>query len=188
MTPLSTAYVATAAICLVVGLQQLVIAFRVPERRIHLLFAAAACAVAGDAANCLRLYWATSASEAMSGLAWGGLFLGAAIVSLVWFVALYTGAVRRWLVLAETAIAVIAVTFGFIVGIAYTEVTELRSIMLPWGETVTMGIGPTSPWRWLGDLVNLGFFAILIDTIITLVRRGEPRKVRVLGGTLVFFS
>lgn len=42
MTPLAIAYVATAAICVVVALQHRVVAFRVPERRVHLFFALAA--------------------------------------------------------------------------------------------------------------------------------------------------
>jgi len=42
MSPLSIAYAATAAICVVVALQHLVVASRVPERRVHLLFAWAA--------------------------------------------------------------------------------------------------------------------------------------------------
>jgi hypothetical protein len=42
MSPLSIAYVATAVICLVVALLHLVVASRVPERRVRLLFAWAA--------------------------------------------------------------------------------------------------------------------------------------------------
>ena len=42
MSPLSIAYVAKAVICFVVALQHLVVAIRVPERRVHLLFAWAA--------------------------------------------------------------------------------------------------------------------------------------------------
>ena len=188
MTPLATAYVTIAAICVVVALQHLVVAFRVPDRRIHLLFALAAAAVAGDAVNCLRFYWAEGPAEVMSGMAWSGFFLCTALVSLAWFVDLRTGAARRWLVVAETVAGVVAVVFGFTVGIAYTHVNELRSVVLPWGETVTMGLGPTSPWRWTGDVVNVGFFAILIGATINLVKRGEKHQARVLGGSLVLFS
>ena len=39
MTPLSVAYVATAAICLVVGLQHLIPALRAEDRRLQFLFA-----------------------------------------------------------------------------------------------------------------------------------------------------
>ena len=49
MTPLSVAYVATAAICVVVGLQHLVLVLRVEDRKPQILFAIAAFAVAGDA-------------------------------------------------------------------------------------------------------------------------------------------
>jgi hypothetical protein len=42
MTPLSIAYMATAVICVVVALQHQVVAFRVPERLVHLFFTWAA--------------------------------------------------------------------------------------------------------------------------------------------------
>jgi PAS domain S-box-containing protein len=188
MTPLSIAYVATAAICVVVALQHLLLAFRVPDRRIHLLFVLATLAVAGDAMNSLRFYWADRPEQVVDALAWSGLFLCSAVVFLAWFVDFRTGVARRWLVVAETLAGVLAVVFGFTVGITYTEVTEMRSVLLSWGETVTIGVGPTSSWHWLGDAVNIGFFVILIDTTMRLARRGEHRQARVLGGALVLFS
>jgi hypothetical protein len=67
MTPLSIAYVATAAICVVVGLQHLVTALRVDDRRLQLLFALAAFGVAGDAVFERRNYAAATAEEFLAG-------------------------------------------------------------------------------------------------------------------------
>lgn len=55
MTPLSIAYVATAAICFGMGLQHVVMALRVDDHKQQLLFAIAALAVggAGHPALCL---------------------------------------------------------------------------------------------------------------------------------------
>ena len=66
MSPLAIAYLSTAAICLVVGLQQLVIALRVEGRRHQLWFTFAAFAVAGDAILEWRNYAAKTAGDRKS--------------------------------------------------------------------------------------------------------------------------
>ena len=102
MTPLSVAYVATAAICLVVGLQHLVMALRVDDRQPQMLFAIAALAVAADAVFERRIYTSASAEEFLAGMPWTALFICTTIVALSWYIALRTGLVRRWLLWAVT--------------------------------------------------------------------------------------
>ena len=90
MTPLSVAYVATAAICAMVGLQHLLLALRVEDRRTQLLFSIAAFAVAGDAVMEPRTYFSESAEAFLAGMPWTALFIAIAIVALSWFIALRT--------------------------------------------------------------------------------------------------
>ncbi len=188
MTPLAIAYVAITAVCIVVALERVTVWLRVPGRGFELLLAAAALAVAGDSVVCIYLYQANTPRQFLVGLAWSGFFLGAVVGLLSWFVDLRTRAARRWLVVAETVVAAVTIVFSLSVGIVYTEVVELRSVTLPWGEVIRMGIGPTSPWRWIGDLANVGFLALLIDTTLRLARRGVPRVSWLVGGSLVVFS
>ncbi len=188
MTPLSVAYVATAAICLVVGLQHLVLALRVEDRRLQFLFAIAAFAVAGDAVTERHLYSASSAAEFLAWMPWTALFIATTIVALSWYIALRTGLVRRWLLWMVTVLAALTVVLDFAVGIAFSGPVVLRQGILPWGEPFARAIGDASALRLVGDAVMIGFLVILIDTTVRLVRRGDRRTARFVGGSLVVYG
>ncbi len=188
MTPLSIAYVATSAICLLVALQHLVIAFRVPDRRLHLLFALASLAVAGDAMVNRATYTAATAHQYLKLMPYDALFISTAIVCLSWFIMLRTGSGRRWMVFVVLALSVLTVVIDFAVGISYTGVVELRRLILPWGEEISLTVGETSPLRVIGDLVLLGFLMILLDTTVRLFKQGRLREARLVGGSLVVYA
>ena len=188
MTPLSIAFVATAAICLVVGLQHLVLALRVEDRKPQILFAIAAFAVAGDAIFERRILSATSAGEYLAGMPWTALFICTTIVALSWYIALRTGLVRQWLLWLVTVLAAATVILDFTVVIAFSGPVELRQTALPWGETFARAIGDASPLRVVGDLVMIGFLVILVDITLRLVRRGDRRTARLVGGSLVVYA
>lgn len=188
MSPLSIAYVSAAAICAVVGLRHLVIAFRVPERRIHLLFALAAFGVVGDAMVANAAYASTSAQRFLDLMPVGALFIATTIVALSWFISVYTGATRRWLVGAVTVLGALTVILDFGVGIAYTGPVELQTASLPWGGSIALVEGATSPVRAIGDLTIFGFFVLLTDTTIRVSRRGMRRLARLLGASLVIYG
>jgi len=136
MTPLSVAYVATAAICLVVGLQHLVLALRVEDRKLQLLFAVAAFAVAADAVFERQMHSASSAEGFLAGMPWTALCIATAIVTLSWYITLRTGAARRWMLWTVTTLAGLTVVLDFAVGIAYRGSVEFGTSILPWGEPV----------------------------------------------------
>jgi len=188
MTPLSIAYVATAAICVVVGLQHLVTALRVEDRRLQLLFAIAAFGVAGDAVFERRNYGAATAEEFLAGMPWTALFIVTTIVALSWYIALRTGAARRWLLWGVSALGALTVVLDFIVGIAYRGSVALGVVTLPWGEKVAYLSGTTNPLRIVGDLVLFGFLLILLDSTVRMTRRGEGRQARLLGISLVIYA
>ena len=188
MTPLSIAYVATAAICVMVGLQHLLTALRVEDRRLQLLFAIAAFGVAGDAIFERRNYGAATAEEFLAGMPWTALFIVTTIVALSWYIELRTGAARRWLLWGVSALGVLTVVLDFIVGIAYRGSVSLGVMTLPWGEKVAYLSGTTNPLRIVGDLALFGFLLILLDSTVRMARRGEGRQARLLGLSLVIYS
>jgi len=188
VTPLSVAYVATAAICLVVGLQHLVLALRVEDRRLQFLFAIAALAVVGDAVTERHLYSASSAAEILAWMPWTALFICTTIVALSWYIAVRTGLARRWLLWTVTLLAALTVVLDFALGIAFRGPVEVRQGVLPWGEPFVRAIGDTSPLRLVGDAVMIGFLVILVDTAVRLVRRGDRRMARFVGGGLVVYG
>ena len=188
MTPLSVAYVATAAICVTVGLQHLVMALRVENRKPQLLFAVAALAVAADAVFEWRIHTAQSAEEYLGGMPWTALCIATAIVALSWYIALRTGVIRRGLLWGVTAFAVVTVVLDFAVGIAYSGPVVFGTTVLPWGEAVAHVSGTTNPLRVVGDFVLFGFLLILIDTTVRMARHGKRRQARLLGGSLMAYA
>lgn len=188
MTPLAAAYVATAAICLVVALQHLVLAFRVPERRIHLLFAVAACGVAGDAFVSRATYGATHPQDFLGLMPFGALFIVTTIVALSLFIALRTRAVRMWMVVLVAILGIATVVIDFTTGIAYVGPVELNHVTLFWGESIALPSGETNPLRLIADLTLIGFLVVLLDTTVRLVRRGDRRAAWLIGGSLVVYS
>jgi PAS domain S-box-containing protein len=188
MTPLSVAYVTTAAICVAVGLQHLVMAMRVENRKPQLLFAVAALAVAADAVFEWRIHTAHSAEDYLAGMPWTALFIATAIVALSWYIALRTGVIRRNLLWGVTAFAVVTVVLDFAVGIAYSGPVVFGTTVLPWGEAVAHVSGSTNPLRVVGDFVLFGFLLILIDTTVRMARHGKRRQARLLGGSLMAYA
>ena len=188
MTPLSVAYVTTAAICVAVGLQHLVMALRVENRKPQLLFAVAALSVAADAVFEWRIHTAHSAEEYLAGMPWTALFIATAIVALSWYIVLRTGVVRRGLLWGVTAFAVVTVVLDFAVGIAYSGPVVFGSTVLPWGEAVAHVSGTTNPLRVVGDFVLFGFLLILIDTTVRMARHGKRRQARLLGGSRMAYA
>jgi len=188
MTPLSIAYVATAAICAVVGLQHLMLALRVEDRKLQILFAIAAFGVAGDAVFERRILSATSAEEFLGGMPWTALWICATIVALSWYIALRTGLVRRWLLSAVTVLATLTVVLDFTVGISFSGPVELHHAELPWGEVFARAIGDTSPLRAVGDVLMVGFLVFLVDITVQLARRGDRRTAGLVGGSLVIYA
>ncbi len=188
MTPLSIAYVATAAICVVVGLQHLLMALRVEDRKLQLLFAIAALAVGGDALFERRVFASKSAEAYLAGMPWTALCIATAIVALSWYITLRTGSSRRWPLWVVSALAVLTVVLDFAVGIAYTGPVEFSTRILPWGERVAHISGATNPLRVIGDLVLIGFLLILLDSTVRIVRQGKRRQARLLGGSLAVYG
>jgi PAS domain S-box-containing protein len=188
MTPLSIAYIVTAAICVVVGLQHLFMALRVEDRKLQILFAIAAFAVAGDALFERRAFGSATAEDFLAWMPWTALCIATAIVALSWYIAHRTGAARRWMLWAVTALALLTVVLDFSVGIAYRGPVTLVTSILPWGEKVSFVSGATNPLRIVGDLVLVGFLLILLDSTVRMIRRGEGRQARLLGISLVVYA
>ncbi len=179
-----------AVVCVTVGLQHLLIATRLEKRQVRLLFAVAAFAAAADALVENRLFHSTTPAEFRSLMPWTATFICAFLAALAWFIALRTGAARRWLLLAETGVLAAAAVLDHALptGIAYLQIEGLRVVTLPWGEVVRLAFGEPTTWRIVGDAANVGFLIYLLDTTIRLLRRGQRRDAWLIGGSLFVLS
>ncbi len=188
MTPLSIAYVATAAICFGMGLQHVVMALRVDDHKQQLLFAIAALAVGGDALFERQVVASTSAEAYLAGMPWTALCIATAIIALSWYITLRTGTSRRWLLWVVSGLAALTVVLDFSVGIAYRGPVEFSTQILPWGEPVAHVSGTANPLRVVGDLALISFLLVLLDSTVRMVLRGERRQARLFGGSLAIYG
>jgi len=191
MTPLAAAYTATAAICAVVGLEHLLVGFRVRTRRVHLLFGGAALAASVDSVVQWRFTVADTPTEFESLFAWSAMSICLFLVLFIWFIEARTGAVRRWLLMLETVFLTITAGLDFVLprGVFATmDVISVREVVLPWGEVIQRAVGETSPWRVVGDIANIGLLVLLLDTTIRLVRNDRRREARLIGMSLIVLA
>jgi PAS domain S-box-containing protein len=183
------AYVAIAAVCAVVGVQHLLVGLRLEERLAYLLFGAAAVAAAVDSLLQYGYVSAEGPVEFERVFTLSAVSICSFLILLLWFIEARTGATRRWLLVAETGLLGLTAVLGFALPsgtFATMDVTAVRDAVLPWGEVIREPVGEASPWRMVGDLANIGFLVLLIDTTIGLFRRGRVHEARViLASTLL---
>jgi len=165
-------------------------AARRPRDRTHLLFGLLSLSVAAYTLVVLALHTAASVADYVVILKYAfGLSSLASILTLLWFVAFYTGerpgrfllAMSLWFVL----IVVLHLSLPF--GILYADISGLRPISLPWGEQVVVARGAPNPWRLNVDLFNLALFAFFGYALARQYRGGSRRRALVLGLALSLF-
>jgi PAS domain S-box-containing protein len=188
--PFDAALIATAAIALTIGVQQLMIAARLKERAQHLWLALAALGVGASAWLERKGYAATGPEEFFAFIRPNTTCIVVFLLSLCGFMWVRTGLVRRWLVAAIAVAALVTLVLEWVLpsGSYFAAPPTLEAIVLPWGETIHQPMGPAAWWRITGDVANLGFMVLLLDTLIRLHRRGRRREARLLGAALVAFS
>ena len=83
-------------------------------------------------------------------------------------------------------VATAAIDFVLPAGMpAFMRVTHVREVALPWGEVIRLAEGTPVAWRIIGDVANVAFLALLLDTTVRLARRGQPREAILTGGSLL---
>jgi len=147
MSPLTIAWTSTGAICLALGLVYLVIWLQQRTSKAQLFFALGAFGAGSNAFCDLAAMKAETVEEWAFWAKAAHIPLLVLIASLAWFVVSYFGATRRWLAWTVT-VAWGAYTLGCLVTpytLIYSDITALRQVGLPWGETYNVVIGGTHP-------------------------------------------
>jgi hypothetical protein len=114
----------------------------------------------------LSIAYVATAEQYLAAMPWTALCSATAVVALSWYIALRTGAARRWLLWVVSVLALVTVVLDFAVGIAFRGPVEFGSSVLPWGERIAHVSGATNPLRVSGDLLLVGFLFILLDTTV----------------------
>lgn len=177
-------------ICLYAALMHGLIAAHRSTDRVHLLFCLTCLALAWYVCAKAGAYTAMSVQDLV---AWrrletaGGM---ATVALLPWFASAYTGVKCRWLVialgtpLAATFLANLVLPFGA----GYAEQPTLRTVSLPWGETVAdLRYLERTVWyhiAWSGIFLNIGY---VLHAAWQQFRGGARHRALMLGLGAVLF-
>jgi diguanylate cyclase (GGDEF)-like protein/PAS domain S-box-containing protein len=187
--PLIAALYLLAGLCLYASASHLLHASHSVRRVEHLLFAAMCLLLAGSAISIALSYQATSI-EAYTGpmKAYYGL-IAALYVLFAAFIARYTETPARVLlsVLGILMVVVWVANARQPHGLQWTEIAELGSVALPWGETVTRAVGSPSPWFLLGLAGLLLVFGFSLWALVSHWRREGGHLPLILIGALLLF-
>jgi PAS domain S-box-containing protein len=189
MSLLTIAWTAIGAICLTLAFVYLVVWLQQRGSKAQLFFALAAFGAGANAFFELAMMKARTIHgyAVLSKFANTAIFL--LLVSLAWFVVAYFGTTRRWLAWLVTAAWGLYLLGSLVTPytLIYSEITALRPVALPWGETYNAVIGETHPLKFSADLVTVVLLAFFAEATWSLWRRGERRRALAVGGSLMLF-
>jgi signal transduction histidine kinase len=181
----------TAGICFFAGGIHLVVGLsRRPRDWVHITFALASLAIAGNALAVLAIHTADSVDAYVAAFryAFGPTAL-VLHVGILWFVAFYTGVrPRRFLLVMSlwfTGVIILQVALPY--GILFAEVSGLREITLPWGEHFHLAQATPNPLRLAVDLFQLAFFAFAFYATYRQYRHGDRGRARLLALAIFLF-
>jgi PAS domain S-box-containing protein len=187
MGPLNIFNFVISGICLAVGILHLVLFIRRRDSHVALIFGLMAFTMAASTFIEVWIYRAESIPVYARFFKWQVTANGLMWMLLVWFVADYTGQVRRWLAILVTAGYATATLTNLIspYSVLFLTIEELMVVTLPWGETIASASGPANPMRLVADVSWLLLIYLTVEACIRMGRRGRRRKAIVFG--LVLF-
>lgn len=186
MSPLIASHIVLGTICLTVGLIHLLISFRKENFRTDVLFSLMTLGIAGGLYLDTLMYRAASVAAFNAAFKIHIYFDVLLWISLIWFIAAYTGTARRPLLILSTLCYAVAGIVNFLspYGVLYGEITGLETLTLDWGEKIVYAVGTPNPWRYVADAGWILLIALAADSCIRFYRRGEKRRALTLGTAL----
>lgn len=155
---------------------------------VHLMFAIAAASVAGIALLERMELRATTPEVFAAAIRYAHPLLAVFMIAVIGIVRLQFRAGRRWLAWTAGGMRVAALIPNFFTGVNlnFQTVHALQYIEL-WGSgPLAIGVVEANPWMLLGQLSNLLMVVFLIDAIVQVRRRDDPRQGRavlLVGGS-----
>lgn len=115
--------------------------------------------------------------------------VGVTLVAMVWFIHVRLGTGRRWLPVAVTVLWTVAVAVGLgsATGLTFLEITDIRHIVTPWGETVSLPLGTTNPMRFLADAASVLITVYAFLSFRSAWLAGRRHTAVVVGGSATAF-
>ena len=178
-----------ASACLTLAALHLLVWCRKRTAWANLLFSLTAAATAALAACEFWMMRAETPAEVGAAIRWGHVPFWALMISLVGFVRLHMRAGRPWLAWAVCVVRTLSLILNFLFtpNLNFREITALGHIRFL-SESVSIGEGMRSPWMLVGQASLLLLVVFVVDATLTIWRRGDERRARLLGSTMVFFT
>ena len=178
-----------AAVCLTLAALHLLVWCRKRTAWANLLFALTAAATAVLAGCELWMMRAETAAQVGLAIRWGHVPFWVLMISLVGFVRLHMRAGRPWLAWAVCVVRTLSLILNFLFtpNLNFREITA-RGHLHFLGESISIAEGVRNPWMLVGQASLLLLVAFVMDATLTIRRRGDGRRARLLGGTMVFFT
>ncbi|WP_019623684.1 EAL domain-containing protein [Thioalkalivibrio thiocyanoxidans] len=187
--PLIAALYLLAGLCVYATATHLLHATQSLRRAEHLLFAAMCLLVAGAAISVALSYQAATIEAYTGPIKAYYALIAPLYVLFAAFIARYTGTPARGLLVILGALVVVVwvVNVQQPYGLQLGEAAELRTVTLPWGETVSLAAGPSSPWFLLGLSGLLLVFGFALWALLhRWLREGGTSPLVLLGAIVLF--
>jgi PAS domain S-box-containing protein len=178
-----------ASACLTLAALHLLVWCKKRTAWTSLLFALTAAATTALAVCEFWMMRGETPAEVGAAIRWGHVPFWAMMLSLVGFVRLHMRAGRPWLAWAVCVVRTLSLilNFLFIPNLNFREITAVGHVRFL-GESVSIGEGVRNPWMLVGQASLLLLVIFVVDATVTIWRRGDERRVRLLVGTMVFFT
>ena len=186
MSGITVLWSIASAVCAALAIIHLLIWVERRSETTNLLFALASFGAAGSAVAKMAMLKAATIDGYAIALRASFAAISLLVVSMVWYVREYFGNGRRSLAVAVTISWVLVLVVDAVTPFSplFREISGLLTAKTLWGETFSMARGVTGPLRWVVDVADLALFLFFVDAVVTLFRRGNPRRTIFIGGVL----
>jgi two-component system sensor kinase FixL len=177
-----------ASACLTLAAMHLLIWGKKRAAWTNLLFAVTAVATAAMAGGELWLMRAETAREFGAVLRWSHVPYWVVVLALVALVRLYLRAGRPWLAWTIYGLRTVSLLPNFLVGenLNYSTITGLRHVPFL-GDSVVIADGVPNPWILIGFASLALVLIFVVDSTLTVWRRGDRWQLVLMGGATAFF-
>lgn len=166
-----------SGICLYASVSHLSFGLHRPFDSTHVMFAGLCLLMVPFAISHLLTMQATNISEFIAALKWtlGMIFLF--ITLFLWFIARYTGKrpLPFLLVMSLLYATLFVVNLTQPYSLQYDDISELRILRMPWGETFTRAVGHNGDWVRIAIAGVLLAFGYALYALVSLYRSNRNR-------------
>src|SRR5205823_5337793 len=172
-----------SAMCATLALIHLTIWFQRRSQVVHLLFVLTALGAGGNALAELGMLKATTVEGYATALRVSFVPLVLLVIAMPWYVRSYFGTGRRSFAVAVTIAWLLVLIIDAFSPFSpiFSEISGLRIVQTPWGETFALAKGIIHPLNLVISVADLIFLVFVVDASAAFWRRGERRRAVFLG-------